>query len=98
MASETAWTRAVLLRRTILKGKVLDFSYHNSPVLANSHSQAQVPSSSKLSVIVRERSKREQIPILDSKFSVIAAVHLEAWRINEYGEGDGAWEEGVQGR
>jgi hypothetical protein len=37
-------------------------------------------------------SRREQTPILDSKFALIAAVHLRAWRITEYGESDGAWE------
>ena len=34
-----------------------------------------------------------QTLILDLKCVMMAAVHLRAWRINEYGRGVGAWEE-----
>ena len=36
-------------------------------------------------------SKVEQILILDSKFGVIAAVHLGSWKIHKYREGNVAW-------
>ena len=89
--------RRVVLRQRTIHGSENPQPQHNSLVLPNSHSQAGVPRSSILSVIVGVEggasSRREQTPILYSKFVVMMAVCLGAWRINRYSEGDGTWGE-----